>query len=80
MCRFAVSRYTILHSTAYTAFVSGTVLFKGESTTTIGSAGNGGGMMGGMPQNGSMPQDGGMRPGGFDGGMHGSQSGTAATG
>ena len=49
-------------------------------TTTIGSAGNGGGMMGGMPQNGSMPQDGGMRPGGFDGGMHGSQSGTAATG
>ena len=49
-------------------------------TTTIGSAGNGGGMMGGMPQNGSMPQDGGMRPGGFGGGMHGSQSGTAATG
>ena len=49
-------------------------------TTTIGSAGNGGGMIGGRPQNGSMPQDGGMRPGGFDGGMHGSQSGTAATG
>ena len=49
-------------------------------TTTIGSAGNGGGMMSGMPQDGSMPQGGGMRPGGFGGGMHGSQSGTAATG